>query len=91
MAKYIVQEKTFGGRTDEGHALDVLARHEAEVKRTIAPGRLLVFDVAEGWEPLCRFLGVAVPEGRVSAHQFHRRISDDVEGVGALDLLAMTN
>ena len=62
MAKYIVQEKTFGGRTDEAHVLDVLARHEAEVKRTIAPARLLVFDVAEGWGPLCRFLGVAVPE-----------------------------
>ena len=62
MAKYIVREKTFGGRT-EAHVLDVLARHEAEVKRMIAPERLLVFDVAEGWEPLCRFLGVAVPEG----------------------------
>jgi hypothetical protein len=22
---------------------------------------LLVFDVAEGWEPLCRFLGVDLP------------------------------
>ena len=63
MAKYIVQEKTFGGRTDEAHVLDVLARHEAEVKRAIAPERLLAFDVAEGWEPLCRFLGAAVPEG----------------------------
>ncbi|MEX0840390.1 MAG: sulfotransferase family protein [Parvibaculum sp.] len=63
MAKYVVREKTFGGCTDEAHVLDVLARHEAEVKRTIAPSRLLVFDVAEGWEPLCRFLGVAVPEG----------------------------
>lgn len=62
MAKYIVQEKTFGGRTDEAHVLDVLARHEAEVKRTIALARLFVFDVAEGWGPLCRFLGVAVPE-----------------------------
>ena len=25
--------------------------------------RLLVFDVTEGWEPLCKFLGVQVPDG----------------------------
>ena len=42
--------------------LDVLAKHEAEVKRSIPARRLLVFNVAEGWDPLCRFLGVPVPE-----------------------------
>lgn len=26
------------------------------------PDRLLVFNVKEGWEPLCRFLGVPVPQ-----------------------------
>ena len=30
--------------------------------RGIAPERLLDWDVTEGWEPLCRFLGVAVPD-----------------------------
>ena len=29
----------------------------------IPPERLLVFDVTEGWEPLCAFLGVPVPDG----------------------------
>ncbi|PKQ05062.1 MAG: sulfotransferase family protein [Alphaproteobacteria bacterium HGW-Alphaproteobacteria-12] len=62
MARHIVGSKTFGGRTDEAHVLDVFTRHEAEVKRGIPAGRLLVFDVAEGWEPLCRFLGVPVPD-----------------------------
>jgi len=37
--------------------------HTEEVKRTIPPERLLVFDVKQGWEPLCGFLGVPVPEG----------------------------
>ena len=27
------------------------------------PGKLLVFDAAEGWEPLCRFLGRPLPDG----------------------------
>jgi hypothetical protein len=37
-------------------------RHNARVKATIAPERLLVFNPAEGWDPLCRFLGAAVPQ-----------------------------
>ncbi len=32
-----------------------------QVKGEIAPDRLLVFDVKEGWGPLCAFLGVPVP------------------------------
>lgn len=36
--------------------------HTAEVKRVIPPERLLVFEVKQGWGPLCAFLGVPVPE-----------------------------
>jgi len=32
------------------------------VKDAVAPERLLVFDVKQGWEPLCAFLGVPVPD-----------------------------
>ena len=31
------------------------------MRAAIAPERLLVYDVAEGWEALCDFLEVAVP------------------------------
>lgn len=37
-------------------------RHAETVTREIAPDRLLVFQAAEGWGPLCRFLGVAEPD-----------------------------
>ncbi len=33
-----------------------------EVIAQIEPERLLLFNVAEGWEPLCRFLDVSVPD-----------------------------
>ena len=33
-----------------------------EVKRTVPKEKLLVFSVKEGWEPLCKFLNVPVPE-----------------------------
>jgi hypothetical protein len=37
-------------------------QHNAAVRATIPPERLLEFQVSEGWEPLCSFLGKAVPE-----------------------------
>ena len=36
--------------------------HNEEVKANIPARRLLVYDVAEGWAPLCRFLGRPVPD-----------------------------
>jgi hypothetical protein len=37
--------------------------HEAEVKDSLPEERLLVFSPADGWAPLCRFLGAPVPDG----------------------------
>ena len=48
---------------DRDLAISVFERHNAEVLATIAADRLLVYDVAQGWEPLCAFLGAPVPEG----------------------------
>jgi hypothetical protein len=42
----------------------LLERHEAWVRRAVPEDRLLVMDIAEGWEPLCQFLGRKVPEGK---------------------------
>ena len=36
--------------------------HIAAVKATIPASQLLVYEVKEGWEPLCAFLGAPVPE-----------------------------
>jgi len=53
---------TFDNRfEDKAHAIEVFKRHSQEVRDTIDPARLLVFDVREGWPPLCRFLEVPVP------------------------------
>lgn len=37
-------------------------RHNEEVQATIPPERLLVWSVTEGWEPLCEFLELPVPD-----------------------------
>jgi hypothetical protein len=46
---------------DRAFLTDYARRHTEKVKATIAPDRLLIYQVSEGWEPLCSFLGVAVP------------------------------
>ncbi|MEQ1866476.1 MAG: sulfotransferase family protein, partial [Micropepsaceae bacterium] len=37
-------------------------RHNEEVKRTIPPARLLVYEAGQGWAPLSKFLNVPVPD-----------------------------
>ena len=61
MGKYIVGEKVFGGRFDKEHVLDVYRRNGEAVRREIPRARLLEFYAADGWKPLCDFLGVPVP------------------------------
>ncbi len=54
---------TFAGSAAEtGELIEVMLRHNEEVQRAIPPDRLLVWDVAEGWEPLCEFLELPVPD-----------------------------
>lgn len=46
---------------DRDAMLRYFEAHVEEVKRAVPAERLLVFDVKEGWGPLCAFLGVPVP------------------------------
>jgi hypothetical protein len=70
---------TFGGRfTDREHAIRVFEDHNREVQATVPEDRLLVYEVTQGWGPLCQFLGVPVPEGEPfprthAAAEFGRR------------------
>ncbi len=62
MAKAVIIDKTFGGEVDDrNHVLNVYRAHNAAVKAEVPAKQLLVFDGADGWEPLCAFLGVPVP------------------------------
>ena len=63
VANDIIWHGTFDGRfSDREHALRVFAAHNQAVAATVPAERLLVFEVKEGWQPLCAFLGVPVPE-----------------------------
>jgi len=47
--------------TDDDLMKAFVAQNES-VKAAIPASQLLVFEVKDGWEPLCRFLGVEVPD-----------------------------
>jgi hypothetical protein len=54
----------FDGRMhDKDHLVARFNEHVAAVKAALSPERLLVFEAKDGWQPLCEFLGVPVPEG----------------------------
>jgi hypothetical protein len=77
MAKATVMNRIFDGRIDDrAHAVGVFERHIAQVKASIPSDRLLVFDVQNGWAPLCAFLGRSVPDEpfpQVNERQAFRR------------------
>jgi hypothetical protein len=61
-ARNLVEEGFFEGRAhDREHTKSIFNAWNEEVKRTVPADRLLVFEVKDGWEPLCQFLGVPVP------------------------------
>jgi Sulfotransferase domain len=70
-----IGQSTFGGDwrsgpdlPDEQHAVEVFRRHVTTVQESLPADRLLVFDVREGWEPLCGFLNVEPPTDEPFPH-----------------------
>jgi hypothetical protein len=62
MGYRLIVEGVFDGRMDDrAYATRVFRQHIEEVRDTIDPARLLVYEVGSGWEPLCAFLGRDVP------------------------------
>ena len=51
-----------GEETTSGCMSGAMQHYHEEVRRTVPSDRLLVWSVSDGWEPLCEFLEVPVPE-----------------------------
>jgi sulfotransferase family protein len=62
MLRKTVVDRIFAGNVqDREHVIAAYERHNADVMRTVAPERLLIYNVSEGWTPLCSFLGADIP------------------------------
>ena len=58
----LVVNAAFDGNIDDPDlAVAAFNRHTAEVQKHIDSERLLVYEVKQGWQPLCAFLGQPVP------------------------------
>jgi Sulfotransferase domain len=53
-----------GAELRRGQLAEAISRYQEQVQRNIPEDRLLVWSVQEGWEPLCRFLDVDVPQAQ---------------------------
>jgi len=58
----LVANQVFGGKfADRAHAIAVYQANVDAVKATVPAHRLLVHNLGDGWDPLCKHLGVPVP------------------------------
>ncbi len=80
------EQGTFAAGNSPAQLIEQMVAHNEQVKRTVPPERLLVWEVTDGWEPLCEFLEVDVPDQPLphanDRETFLERVTD-----GALDAL----
>ncbi len=63
LGREMVVKGAFGGEIDDPeHAVKIFEQHTQTVIDTIDPDRLLVYQVKQGWQPLCEFLDKPIPE-----------------------------
>ncbi len=60
--KLIWQRAHRGTMAERSRALAFYADHIEQVKQAVPAERLLIYSVDQGWEPLCRFLGLPIPD-----------------------------
>ncbi len=77
----LTARQMFDGRPDDrDHAVAVYNRNVADVIATVDPDRLLIHNLGDGWEPLCAWLGVPVPDVEYpsgnTSRDFVERLSD---------------
>jgi Sulfotransferase domain len=75
------------GQFDASVVAAAMKRHNQEVRDTVPAGRLLEWQPADGWEPLCEFLEVPVPDGPLP-HENDRATFRERVTQGAIATLA---
>lgn len=60
---YKLHKAAFGGSHERENAVTVHQKSMDRVRELVPNGRLLEWEVRDGWGPLCHFLGKKQPEG----------------------------
>ena len=62
-AQLLIAEQVFNGRAgDRDYAIEVYNRNIEDVHSVVPAERLLVHNLGDGWEPLCRWLDLPLPD-----------------------------
>ncbi|RYH09109.1 sulfotransferase family protein [Tropicimonas sp. IMCC6043] len=77
---YRIMQKAFGNRVgDRDHMIAAYRAHVADVIDKVPEDRLLTHHPGDGWEPLCAFLGVDIPD---EPYPFRNTTSAVIETLG---------
>jgi hypothetical protein len=88
LAGELIWQGTFHGHfEDRAYAIEVYNQHNDEVKRRVPPERLLVYQVKDGWGPLCEFLGVREPDEPFPRTNDAAEMRRNIRGVKALSFV----
>jgi hypothetical protein len=80
MAGGVIARTGFPAGLDRDGLIEAFTAHNDAVREAIPADQLLVFEVREGWEPLCAFLGVPVPDEDFPRTNHREEFWDRVNG-----------
>jgi hypothetical protein len=80
MASAVIAKTGFPPGLDRNGLVEAFKTHNNSVRETIPASQLLVFEVKQGWEPLCEFLGVPVPKTEFPRSNHREEFWDRVNG-----------
>ena len=76
----LVGDIVFGGRpVTRDHAISIYNAHIQDVKNTVPEHRLLIYNLGDGWEPLCRHLEVEIPSQDYPNRNAQKAFSDRMD------------
>lgn len=80
MASDVIVKTGFPPGLDREGLIQAFIAHNDAVKETIPANQLLVYEVKDGWEPLCTFLDVPVPTEEFPRTNHREEFWDRVNG-----------
>ena len=80
MANDVIAKTGFPAGLDLDGLVQAFIAHNDAVKEAIPASQLLVFEVKDGWEPLCAFLGVPTPTEAFPRTNHREEFWDRVNG-----------
>lgn len=79
MVRALVRKTGFALPSTPDEIIAACKRHGERARALIPTDQLLVHEVGQGWEPLCRFLGVPVPDRPYPRSNNHKEFWESIE------------